>query len=146
MWIAKLSVYDEKGTFASRAKKFNVGVHGFMLNYYSTNNALYYTLLAFVEGNDKDFIADLRKDKKVKKIETEGNFFVCRLKETINKERQQFIKLFYNPLLIQMRPFIISSDGWEELELASFERKYLEEILKVSKKLNLKLKHIKKGL
>ena len=148
MWKAKLAVYDEEGVYASRAKKFNVGIHGYMLNYYSNKKELYATVLAFVEGNDKlrrEFIEDLKKDKKFDKIEDEGNFFICRLKETISKERQKFIKLFYNPLLIQMRPFVIYPNGWEELELASFDRKHLENIIKVSeKKFNLKLKYIKK--
>ena len=148
MWIARLLVYDENGMFASRAKKFNVGIHGYMLNYYSTKNSLYYTVLAFIEGTDKlkkKFITDLKKEKNIENIEDEGNFIICRAKVTLDKERQYFIKLFYNPLLIQMRPYVIYTDGWEELELASFDRKHLEEILKVSEKhFNLKLKYIRK--
>jgi predicted DNA binding protein len=148
MWKAKLAVYDEEGIYASRAKKFGVSVHGYMLNYYSDKNSVHVTLLAFVEGNDKikkEFIKDLRKDKKVDEIEDEGNFFICRLSDRSSKERQRFIKLFYNPLLIQVRPFVVYPDGWEELELASFDRKHLEEIIKVSeKKLNLKLRYLKK--
>ena len=147
MWRVKLSVYYDKGVFAPRAKKFNVGVHGYMLNYHSIKGNYYFTLLAFVEGDDKlkeDFIEDIKKDKRVVKVENQGDFFICRVKETKSKEIQKVISIFYNPLLIQIRPFVIFPSGWETLELASFERKYLEDIIKVSeKKFNMKLEYFK---
>jgi len=83
--------------------------------------------------------------KRVDKIEDQGSYFVCRLKEIKSSERKRFISLFYNPLLIQIKPFVVYPNGWEELELASFERKHIEEIIEVSeKKFNLKLKYLKK--
>lgn len=149
MWKAKFSVYDEKAVYASRAKKFNVSVHGYMLNYHSDKKYFYFTLLAFVEGSDrlrKEFIEDLRKDKKIHYFENHNYFFVCTLKHTRTKEKERHGSLFYNPLLIQTKPFIIYPSGWEELELASFNRKYLENIMKIAeKKFNLKLEYLKKG-
>jgi predicted DNA binding protein len=149
MWKAKVMVYDEEGVYASRAKKFNVTVHGYMINYFSDKKYFYFTLLAFVDGDEKlrnKFIKDLKKDKKFDKIDYSGNFFVCRLKEDKISKRQKYIELFYNPLLIQIKPFIIYPNGWEELELASFERKHIEKIISISeKKFNLKLKYLKKG-
>jgi len=147
MWKVKLSVYYDKGVLAPRAKKFNVGVHGYMLNYHSVKNDYYFTLLGFVEGDDKlkeDFIKDIGKDKRVQKVENQGDFFVCRAKESKSKMIKKVISVFYNPLLIQIRPFVVFPSGWETLELASFERKYLEEIIKVSEKeFNMKLEYFK---
>ena len=62
MWKAKFSVYYEKGIFAPRVQKFNVGIHGYMLNYHPVGRDYYFTLLGFVEGDDKlkeDFIRDM---------------------------------------------------------------------------------------
>ncbi len=148
MWKAKFSVYDKEAVYASRAKKFNVSVHGYMLNYHSDKKHFYFTLLAFVEGNNKlrgEFIKDLSKDKKVHYFENHNYFFVCTLKHTKLKEKERGGSLFYNPLLIQIKPFIIYPDGTEELELACFDRKYLEKMLNISeKRYNLKLEYIKK--
>jgi len=148
MWKAKISVYDEKGVYAKLAKKFNVNIHGHMLHHYNDKKSSYYTLLAFVSGGEKlqkAFIKALKKEEKFDKIEIEGNFFVCRMKETVNKKRQEYVSLFYNPLLIQVTPFVVHPDGWEEVEFASFERKHLEKIIKTSEKtFQLKLYYIKK--
>lgn len=149
MWIIKLSVNYENGIFAPRAKKFNVGIHGYMLNYNSIKGDYYFTVLAFVEGDDKlkkDFVEDMKKDKRVVKVENQGDFFICRAKESKSKKIKKVISLFYNPLLIQVKPFVIFPSGWETLELASFERKHLEEIIKISEKdFNMKLEYIKEG-
>jgi len=148
MWKAKIAVYDENGVFASRAKKFNVGIYGYMLNYYADKGSYYFTLLAFIDGDEElreKFIKDLKKDKKCDKIENQGNFLIARGKESKSKKKKKYISLFYNPLLIQMKPFVVYPNGWEELELASFERKHLEGIINISdKKFNLKLLYIKK--
>ena len=148
MWEAKILVYDEKGVYATLAKKFNVDIHGYMLNYYSDKKHFYFTLLAFIDGNEesrKKIIKELKKDKRVDKIEDQESYIVCRLKEENDAKRKGLIELIYNPLLIQIKPFIVFSSGWEELELASFEREHLEKIIKIGEKeLDLKLKYIKK--
>ena len=77
MWKAKFFIYDEKAIYASRAKRFNVSIHGYMLNYHSDKRYFYFTLLAFVEGEDKlkkEFIKDLSKDKKVHYFENHKHF------------------------------------------------------------------------
>ena len=147
MWKLKLKVFDEEGLFASLAMKYQISIHGYMLNYSFSKNNFYFNLTIHIDGDklirDK-FFKDLKASKKVDKIENQGKFFICRLKLSKSEERERKPSLFYNPLLIQLKPFIITPDGWEELEFASFDRKYLEEIIKISeKKYNLKLSYIK---
>mgnify|MGYP004005097455 CR=1 FL=1 len=43
MWAAKFLVYDEEGIYSSRAKKFNIGLSGYPLNYYSDKKYFYFT-------------------------------------------------------------------------------------------------------
>lgn len=147
MWVSKFLVYDEEGVYSTRAKKFNVNVYGYPLNYYSDKIHFYFVGLGFLEGNDKaktEFIKDLEKDKRVYKIEYNESFFICITRETKSKEAQRYVHLFYNPLLIRLKPTIIYSDGWEENELACFERKFLDDIYKISEeKYKLKIKYIK---
>ena len=148
MWIAKFSVYDKDGVFASLAKKYNVHVHGYMLNSYSEKKYSYYTLLVFIGGDDKlknNFIRDLKRSEMLYRLENEGNFLICRFKILNSKSAQRGLNLFYNSLIIQVKPFVVYPDGWEELELASLERKHLEDVLEISeKKYELKLDYFRK--
>lgn len=147
MWKAKISVYDETGLFATLAKKHNITIQGYMLNYFSRRNHFYFTLIVFLNFNDKirkNFITDISQAKRVDKFEDQGNFLICELKIPNRLEKERKPSLFYNPELIQIAPFVITPDGWEELEFASFERKHLENVLKISEKAyNLKLHYLK---
>lgn len=149
MWQTKFLVYDEKGVYSTRAKKFKIDIYGYPINYYSDKKYFYFVAIGFLEGEEKikdSFIKDLEKDKRVHKIEYNKSFFICVTKETKNRESQRFVHLFYNPLLIRLKPTVIHVDGWEENEVGCFERKHLDEIFKVSeKKYKLKLKYIKQA-
>ena len=147
MWKTRFSVYYNEGVYAPRAKKFGVAIHGYTLNYHSDKKYFYYTSLAFIEGDEKSkkrFINDLKKEKRIHKMEVHDDLFICVIKETETKEKKMGTSLFYNPLLIQLKPFIIHSDGMEEIELASFDRKYLEKILALAdKEYNMEFGYIK---
>lgn len=148
MWKAKFKVYDETGIFMSIAMKYKIKIYGYMFNYFFDKNSAYFTLSVFPEcdPNVRNKIKkELLNAKKVDKLEDQGNFFICRLKISWKTEKERRPSLFYNPLIIQVKPFIIYQDGWEELEFASFDRKYLEEILEISEeKYKLKLIYLKK--
>ncbi|MBT4375920.1 hypothetical protein HOD29_00915 [archaeon] len=147
MWAAKFLVYDEEGIYSSRAKKFNIGLSGYPLNYYSDKKYFYFIALGFLDGKEKIkkvFLDDLKKDKRVHNLEFNDSFFICITKETINAESKRLVKLFYNPLLIRTKPVKINSEGWEENEVVCFERKFIGQLIKISeKKYNLKLKYFK---
>lgn len=147
MWISKFRVYDEEGVYSKIATKLKVEVYGYPLNYYFDKKYYYFVAIGFVSGDVKTknkFIEELKKDKRVHKLEENDSFFVCITKETITKEAERFVHLFYNPLIIRLKPSIIYKDGWEENEIACFDRKIIEEIIHASeKKHKLKLSYIK---
>lgn len=147
MWKAKIKVYDETGTFARLAKKYKVAIQGYMLNTFNKKNNYYFTLVLFLTCTSeikKKIIQDLTNTKRVNKIEDQGNFIICELKISADLEKTKKASLFYNPEIIQTKPFFIDREGWEELELAAFDRRTLENILKVSEKqYRLKLLHFK---
>ena len=137
MWKAKFRVYDETGTFAALAKKYKTPIHGYMINYYTHKNYFYFTLAIFLNCNEetkKKIVKELREFKTVNRFEDQGNFLICELKAPSKIEKKKRFSLFYNPSLIQVKPFVVGSDGWEELEFAAFERKSLEKLLEISEK------------
>lgn len=147
MWKLKLRVYDENGTFAGIAKKYKTSIQGYMINYYNEKDYFYFNLAIFLNCNEelkKKILSELTQIKRVNKFEDQGNFIICELKVSEKIEKSQKPSLFYNPALIQVKPFFIDENGWEELELASFERKPLEKILEISdRKYQLKLIYFK---
>ena len=134
MWTAKFKVYDKDGVYSTRAKKFRVHVYGYPLNYYSDKRDFYFVGVGFLEGNEKakkEYLKDLKKDTRVHKLESQN-------------ESKRYVHLFYNPLIVHINPTVIYSDGWEENEIACFERKFIEDILKISEKLyKLMLSYLK---
>lgn len=147
MWKAKFKVYDETGAFATLAKKYKTTIQGYMINYYTKKGYFYFTLAVFLNCSDevkRNITKDLKGFEKVNKIEDQGNFLICELRIPDKVEQKRRPSLFYNPSLIQIKPFVVDPEGWEELELASFERKNLEKVLKISEKLyKLKLLYFK---
>lgn len=147
MWTAKFRVYDENGVYSKRARKFGINLYGYPLNYYSDKKYFYFTAIGFIGGDEKaktEFLEDLKQDKRIDELEANNSFFVAVTKETITNESKRYVRLFYNPLIIHLKPTIIYPDGWEENEIASFKRKFIEEIIQISKKqYSLKLSYFK---
>lgn len=147
MGVTKFSVYDKEGIFANLAMKYRITIQGHMINYYSQKNYFYFTLAVFINSNEetkKKILNDLIENKKINRVEDQGNFLICEIKLTNDMEKMKGGSLFYNPALIQIKPFIIDKDGWEELEFAAFERKPLERVLEIAeKRYQLKLSYLK---
>lgn len=137
MWLLKIKVYDETGTFSQIARKYQIPIYGYMINYFSKGGYAYFNLAIFLNCNEKIkalILNELTHNKRVHKIEDQGNFIICQLRITENLETKRQASLFYNPSLIQVKPFLTNNDGWEELEYASFDREPLEKILSISEK------------
>lgn len=149
MWISKFRVYDEEGVYSKIARELKTEVYGYPLNYYFNKKYYYFVAIGFVSGEiekKNKFIKKLKKDKRVHKLEENDSFFICITKEKLTKGAERFVHLFYNPLIIRLKPSIIYKDGWEENEIACFDRKIIEEIIHTSeKKYNLKLNYIKQA-
>ncbi len=147
MWKAKFKVFDETGTFATLARRYKIIIYGYMINHYIKNNYHYFTLSVFLDCDEetkKLVINDLWNFKRVNNLEDQGSFLICELKITDKMEKEKKPSLFYNPALIQVKPFILDPEGWEELEFAAFNRKDLDKVLEISEKLyKLKLLYIK---
>lgn len=133
MWVLKFRVIDKNCIWATRCKKFNIYDYQYPLGYYRKDSNLVlmmYHILNGEQNNKKDFIKDIKKDKRVKKLEIKKDFIVSLAME----KRSRMLDLFYNPKLIFIKPAINYPDGSEIWEVASFERTDLEKLFDISKK------------
>lgn len=138
MWILKLKLMHRDCHIVPRCKKFNVityaipaGASGGM---YKKNGTIFLTAIHTVEGdaeNIKKFYNDLKKDKRVRKLEIRGNKFSYLFQLPKGGEH---VQLYYNPKLIFVKPVINHSNGFEYWELGAWEKQTLIDFMEKLKK------------
>jgi predicted DNA binding protein len=133
MWKAKFLIRDKNGLYESRAIKFDLILYAYSISYYIKGDDAYLITAVLMEGKENNknrFLKDLKKDKFVEKVEVYGNFFTCksRLGKVISFKKYGHV--FFNPSIILIKPIIIFPNGEEEWEIASFEKKDINEIVK----------------
>jgi len=132
MWVLKLKV-ESKNQFLGRlAIKHKVSITGYPLSYYKDDKYIYLIQCGFMFGkekNKKELIRDVKKQPEFVKVELKNDFAVLITKQPL------FTEVFWNAKIIRPTPTIIN---WKEKkhtwELASFDRKILENVLKSAKK------------
>ena len=147
MWSLKFKVFDENSAYSIAARKSGVKVNGFPLNYYEDKNNYYFIATGFVSGDEKSinkFFSLMKKIKTIVKLERSKNHFLIVTQFSKSEENKRFYRYYYDPRIIHSKPTIISPDGWEEDEFMCFDRKILQDLIKVSKgKYPFKLMYLK---
>jgi hypothetical protein len=131
MWVMKLKTNPSQQFLGSLAIKHQVSMTGYPLSYYKDDKWLYLIAAGMFFGDEKN-IRSLMKDMKTKQevvnFEINGDFAIVTIKQPL------FSEPFYNPQLIRPGPVTINKDGNHIWNLASFDRKVLEEVLEFSEK------------
>jgi len=146
MWILKTVIPSDKSTLVgSIAKKHNLSVMGYPLSHFRKNGKFYLFGTFYLTGNIKiknAFLRDLKKDKRTKKVDRINENFGYWL-----MEQHSSSEIFYNPLIIYPKPLFVSSNGDYIFEMASWDRKILENIAErvESSVFNGKVVYFKKG-
>jgi hypothetical protein len=138
MWTLKFRVREKWNLYNSRAIKFNIKIQFYSRNHYIKGKKIYFINSGIVFGeekNKKGFFADLKKENKIKKLETNNDFFISVYSETFTSKRVEALKSVYNEKLIFLKPVVIDSEGWETWEISSFERVDLEKVMKEAEKM-----------
>jgi len=130
MWSAKCLIPAKDGMLvASLAKKHHVALFGYPLSCQEKNRTCYILSTGYMVGepaNKKSFLSDLKKDKRTIKVDmTNEHFGFWLLKQ------HQSTKMFYDPLIIYVKPFYISPTGDQILELASWDKEKLMNIVRM---------------
>lgn len=137
MWRLKLKL-PSKGQFLGNiAKKHKISMTGYPLSYWKDKKNIYLISAGFIfgeESNKKALIKDIKKQKECVRFEQTADFIITTIKQPL------FSEPVYNPQIIRPNPSIIHKEGYHIWDLASFDRKNLEEVIKFSTKyLNAKI-------
>jgi len=132
MWVTRIKLIDKNCIWSTRCKKFNIYGYQYPLGFYNVKQGLALVMHHILEGeekNIKNYIKNVKKDKRVKKLEVKKNFMVSLVIEKRTKIRLKTLKTLYNPKLIYIKPGINFPDGTEIWEIGSFDKKDLAKLI-----------------
>jgi len=133
MWHLKFKYRHSDCILAPLVEKYNLNVEFYPLGHYIEDNWVYTSAIHTIKGdkqNIKKYLKDLGKNKNVVKLEISKVIFTL----TREKSSLETYQTIYNPKLIYVSPGYNSSDGFEMWEIACWERKPLENLIKVFEK------------
>ncbi len=145
MWKAKFKGTHRTCIIAPLCKKHKVTDYLYLLNAWIEDNHFYYSESHILQGEEKDksnFIKDLGNLKETQKIEVSGNYIFTLMRGP--KALSRYFPL-WDKRIIQTKPAIQKSDGTEEWEIASWDKKPLVEILDSLANDNMELESITKA-
>ena len=125
MWLAKFKIKHDC-ILGNRCEKFKIILQGSNPSVYKEKGKNISSSMHYMSGNSKNmdaFIKDLSKDEKVIKLERKGYMFFL-----LEKAEEKAIQ-FYTPKIIFTKPVLMDTEGYETWELASWERKELEQFI-----------------
>ena len=130
MWITKLKIKHDC-VIGNRCKRFGVTTTGTPFSVYIKGNTTYSPQLHTIEGDSekvREFLNDLKKDKKVSNLEIEGNtiFFI-----EIEKKKKITSSIYarLSPKIIFVKPVFVDKQGYEYWEVASWDRTILTDFI-----------------
>ena len=144
MWIAKFIIKHDC-ILGNRCEKFKVILQSSNPNVYREKGKIVSSSMHYMSGEPENinaFVNDLAKDKKVIKVERKGDMLFL-----LEKAEEKAVQ-FYTPKIIFTKPVLMDSKGYETWEIASWERKELENFIeKIEKHFDnyklLKIKEVK---
>jgi len=133
MWYLKFKIRHKDCILAPLAEKYNLGIEFYPLGHYQEGKYIYTLAIHMLRGDEKDikkYLRELKKNPKVVRIEISKVIF------TLTKEKASIgtYQVIYNPKLLYVTPGYNSEDGYETWEVACWDRKPLEKLIKVMEK------------
>ena len=129
MWYLKFKLRHSDCILAPLVEKYNLSVEFYPLGHYVKGNHVYVSAIHTAKGREEDikkYVRDLKKNERVVRIEVSKGIFTL-VRESLSKKTYQTI---YNPKLIYVSPGHNTADGYESWEIACWERKPLEDLIK----------------
>lgn len=138
MWVLKFSLYDEKGIFSWRNKKFKVRTYAHRTGFYTKGSRTFVNAILLLEGKDEDkkeFIKSLKEENHIRNLEVNGNLLSCLISKPLSLSKERKEEVFYNLETVHLKPVFTNEKGIEFWEVGSWDRKPLQKILKQAEKL-----------
>ena len=128
MWVSKLKIKHDC-TIGNRCEKFKCVSYSMPLGNWHDKNYEYTTERHTIEGNEnnvKEFLKDLKKDKRVVNVEISKNTFFF-----IGKRKKEKIpSSYWNSKIFFIKPVFVDKDGYEYWEIASWKREVITNFIK----------------
>lgn len=131
MWVAKFRAWHKTCLLRPICVKHKVTDFVYLISSWSEKDKFYYTELHILQGkeeNKRKFVKELRKDKTIKKLEQKGNYIFTLNEIPVEKE---YYAPAFDPKIIQVKPVAQRTDGFEDWEVASWDRKALMKIMSI---------------
>jgi predicted DNA binding protein len=131
MWVAKFKIWHKNCLLRPKCVKHKVTDFVYLINSWKEKKKFYYTeshILQGTEENKRKFIKDLKKEKSIKKLEQRGDYIFTLNEEPIEK---QYYSPAFDPKIIQVKPVAQRADGFEDWELACWDKDTLMKIMDV---------------
>jgi len=131
MWVAKIEFDGKNSLIGSKTLKHKVTFFGYPLSYTTDKKWIIVQATGTLFGktdDKKNFVRDLKKEKRVINLELNDDFLIGIIKEPV------YTKKIYNSNIVHISPGIISQNGRELIEIASFDRSILTDAINSLKK------------
>lgn len=132
MWIMKLLMKHEEDIFTERTEKHQVNFYAYPLTHYKKGREYLFSVIGILEGEKSSinsFLKDIKNDKRVKKLEVNGEFVNILISYPLNEIKKSDMETYYDPSLIHIEPILNAQDGFEYWNIGSFERDKLTSLL-----------------
>lgn len=130
MWVIKLKLWHPNSLTIDFMKKHDLTMLAFPLNTYVQDEVAHLTTAHIIIGEEENkaaYIEDIKKVKKIKNIEVEGDLVVYSF---VSPVKESHIQMYFTPEIFLVKPIMVKSDGFQYIELASWDKKYLTEMVK----------------
>lgn len=130
MWVARIKFDSASTLIGSKLPLYGVDVIGYPLSYQYERGHITVQLAGTIfgkEDNKQEFIRDLRKESRVVDLELSEDFLIVTVKEPC------FAEVIYNQSIIHVKPAILSSQGYEIIQVASHTKEPLTRIIALLK-------------
>ncbi len=126
MWITRLKIKHDC-IIGNRCEKFGVIITGMPFNVFVEKGITYSPQIQTLHGSQesiKEFIKDIKKDKRIKNLEVEENtIFLMEIR------KEKIPATFHHSKLVFVKPVFVDKQGYEYWEIASWKRKIITDFI-----------------
>jgi len=135
MWYLKFKIKHSDCIYAPKLEQFKLSVFFYPLGNYKKGKFVFTSAVQKVSGKEasiKKYYNYLKKHKDIVKIEQYKSNFISTLVK--HKEVKTTYESIYNSALIYPTPAFLDKEGFEIWEIACWDRKPLEDLIKIMSK------------
>lgn len=130
MWIVKLQLKHQDCPIVNRCEQFKLLVYSYPSHWYAKQGNKFATTTCYFQSSNeaakRKFLGNLKSDKRITRLEVTGDIFTYE----INLGRKgEHVMLYRNQQIFFVKPTINHFDGHEYWEVASWNKKALQEFI-----------------